>query len=101
MGTAATEGRKAVYSANLGAELIICQCGWTAEAEAEFGIEAIIAGTIDPDRYWIATQDGRGMIAAWHEGESAEAIYYERWSADGSGAHGWIDAESRRITQAG
>lgn len=50
----------------------------------------------------VATQDGRGYIAEWHQGEpSGETVYVEKYSARGLEFHGWVDADSRRIVQAG
>lgn len=93
--------RQAYYSQAIGAEMIVASCGWSKLAAETFGEEAIIAGEIICDRYWTATQDGRSMITQWHEGERAEEIYYERWEAGIGHRHGWIDAESRKITQTG
>jgi hypothetical protein len=105
MGTAAkqeavTTARQRVYCAAIGGEMIVNQCGWSREAEQEFGIEAIIAGEVAAER-WTITQDGRGYIGEWHHGESAEEIYVERWDKQGRVFHGWIDAETRKIVQAG
>lgn len=45
--------------------------------------------------------DGRTWTGEWHSGPEADAVYVERWGADGSGFHGWVDSVSRRIVQAG
>jgi hypothetical protein len=104
MGTAATQEvtttRQRVYCEAIGAEMIVNQCGWSREAEAEFGIDAIIAGEVAAER-WTITQDGRGYIAEWHQGESADAVYVERWEDGGRAFHGWVDVTSRKIVQAG
>jgi hypothetical protein len=51
---------------------------------------------------------GRGCQFAaggWHEGESAEQVYVERYEMRGAAFvrvfHGWIDSESRKLVQAG
>lgn len=88
-----------VYSANICGELIVTQCGWSKAAEAEFGIEAIIAGEVIAET-WTATEDGRGVIAEWATGQEYAGegwIYYER----STGAHGWVGEKSRKIVQAG
>jgi hypothetical protein len=105
MGTAAkqevvTTTRQSVYCEAIGAQMIVCQCGWSREAEQEFGIDAIIAGEVAAER-WTITQDGRSYIAQWHKGESAGAVYVERWEDGGRAFHGWIDVDSRKIVQAG
>lgn len=65
-------------------------------------IESVLAGEAAAIEI-TATQDGRGYIAEWaREGESSgEAVYCERWTAEGRAFHGWIDAASRKIVQAG
>lgn len=65
-------------------------------------IESVLAGEADAIAF-TATQDGRGYIAEWaREGESCgDAIRCERWTQAGREFHGWIDAESRKIVQAG
>lgn len=45
--------------------------------------------------------DGRGVIESWHEGDSDDAVYVEVHRADGSGFHGWVDRDSRRLVQVG
>lgn len=88
-----------VYSENIGGELIVTACSWTREAEAEFGIDAIIAGAVVASE-WTATEDGRGVIAEWAAGSEYAGegwIYYER----SSGAHGWVGEKSRKIVQTG
>lgn len=49
-----------------------------------------------------ATEDGRGVdLTGWHEGAIAGEVYYERYSARGREAHGWVDARTRRLVQSG
>ena len=51
-----------------------------------------------------ATSDGRGIVntGRWHDGDSDDLlVYVERYSARGREFHGWIDATSRRLVQAG
>ena len=46
--------------------------------------------------------DGRSFSTAWHRGpESSESTYVEIRRTDGPSFHGWVDAESREIVQAG
>ena len=51
------------------------------------------------------TADGRAAdLTEWHteaDGAEGEWIYFERIAADGTGSHGWVDAESRKLLQAG
>ena len=48
------------------------------------------------------TADGRGVdLTEWHTGAEGEWIYFERIAADGTGSHGWVDSESRKLLQAG
>lgn len=95
--TVVTGTRQSVYSANIRGELIVCQCGWDAEQEAVYGIDAIVAGDVEATR-WTATQDGRSVIAQWETGAGCgDDVYYERQD----GSHGWIDAVSRKIVQTG
>lgn len=49
----------------------------------------------------IATEDGRGVLSAWHRGPVAGEVYYERYGPEGRTAHGWVDRASRLITQTG
>lgn len=97
-----TGTRQRVFSANLGAELIVAQCGWSAEQEAQFGLDAIIAGEVQATR-WTATRDGRMALTEWAAAgeDSGAAVYYERRFDDGAMAHGWVDADSRKVVQTG
>lgn len=81
-----------------GIELIVNSRGWNAGDDEA----AIIAGELPATRYVLATQDGRHIdIRGWHAGASENEVYYERYSPEGREAHGWIDAETRLLTQAG
>lgn len=58
-------------------------------------------GDDEADRV-VLTTDGWGAITnAWHEGKSRDSVYYERYDATGRVAHGWVDIESRKLTQTG
>ena len=46
--------------------------------------------------------DGRSFSTAWHRGpESDDSTYVEIIRTDGPSFHGWVDAKSRQIVQAG
>lgn len=50
----------------------------------------------------LTSDGGIADVARWHDGSESEWIYYERWNlASGREGHGWVDAESRRLLQAG
>jgi hypothetical protein len=107
MGTSAMRGEavtgtgQRIWSENLGAELQVARCSWSAETARARGTEAIIAGQVAAD-WFVATMDGRAMAAGWHEGlECGQAVYFERYEAGECVSHGWLDAESRQIVQAG
>jgi hypothetical protein len=64
-------------------------------------VDAVIANTIAAESASLSS-DGRTWLSEWHTGaESADAAYVERWTADGRVFHGWVDAQSRKIVQAG
>lgn len=49
-----------------------------------------------------ATSDGRmANTREWHDGDSADSVYVERYSALGREFHGWIDSTSRKLVQVG
>jgi hypothetical protein len=87
--------RAAVYSPNFGGILTIVGKGYPADAD----VREVIAGRATPDRVDLSA-DGRAWVDAWHSGpEAGDAVYVER---HGRGAfHGWVDAVSRRLVQAG
>lgn len=64
--------------------------------------ESVLAGTAVPE-YAELTEDGR--YARWREWEtgpgSGREVYYERWEDGVRVAHGWLDAESRKLVQSG
>jgi len=63
--------------------------------------EQVIRHTVAPEMV-VMTSDGRpAEFNTWHEGTSTDSVYYERWTAAGRIAHGWVDATSRRLVQAG
>ena len=46
--------------------------------------------------------DARGFVVEWHRGpESGQSTYVEIRRRRAHSFHGWVDAESRRIVQAG
>jgi len=48
------------------------------------------------------SSDGRSFLTEWHhEFTSADAVYVEIRRRHGRSFHGWVDAESRKIVQAG
>lgn len=51
----------------------------------------------------VATQDGRGVVLEWHQGESDVDgwVYYERWENGLRLAHGYVDPTTRKIVQSG
>lgn len=80
--------------------LTVVACGWSKQAAEVFGEAAIIAGEICVER-WTGTADGRSYRGEWHTGESTSDVYAERWEQGARVFHGWIDAGSRKIVQAG
>lgn len=63
----------------------------------------VVAGTAVPEAITL-TEDGRSAwVEAWHEeGEDAgDWVRYERWTAEGRVAHGYVHRVSRRLLQAG
>lgn len=73
-------------------------------AQASYGkvdVADVIAGVAAPVEA-IATSDGRHAdLSGWHEGQSSDQIFFERYDARGRVSHGWIDRTSRRLVQAG
>lgn len=65
------------------------------EEAAKIAARAMTVWTGD----WAA--DGGTVGTTWHQGESEEQVYYERYRNGQRTAHGWIDAASRDITQTG
>ena len=79
-----------------GVGLIVRSCSF-----GKVEVEAVLAGEVEPVEI-IATQDGLGYVAEWHDGpETGPAIYVERWCSIGRRFHGFIDPTTRRIVQAG
>lgn len=61
----------------------------------------VIAGKV-PAAGCTATEDGRHAdFGNWHVGDSAGEVYCERYTAEGRVFHGWIDAATRQLVQAG
>ena len=82
------------FSPNLGAELTLVARRWDQP------------GITDPRNlpadHVALSSDGRRWIDGWHTGpESAEAVYVESHIRGGASFHGWVDAVSRRVVQAG
>jgi hypothetical protein len=85
------------YSPNLGAILTVIGRSWPAGTD----VAEVLAGRARADVVRL-TADGRGWYDGWHTGpECGDVVYVELHRADGSGMHGWIDRESRRLVQAG
>lgn len=101
MGTMATvdrgaDGRSRIFSEAIGAELIV-----NAASYGKVDVEAVLSGEAEAIEV-TATQDGRQVIREWQDGAGCgRDVYYERWTTEGRAAHGWVDAESRKIVQAG
>lgn len=85
-----------------GVTLRVNQRSWPAGTD----LDAVLAGTATPDRI-VATSDGRGLAVpfAWHAGDSGAEVYFERYAVEAGElrmvSHGWIDAASRQLVQAG
>lgn len=85
-----------------GIKLTVARRGWAAGT----AIDDITSGAAPAERM-LATQDGRhAQLDQWHEGECSEEVFYERYGLTAAGefarlGHGWIDAETRRLIQAG
>lgn len=72
---------------------------------ASFGIvpvEDVLSG-VAPAIEVLATSDGRGGVRTdcWHDGDSDDLVYVERYSDRGREFHGWIDSTTRRLVQVG
>lgn len=83
-----------------GITLKVAQLGW----DAGTSLEEVEAGALATRL--IATQDGgQALTDQWHSGECTEEVFAERYELRGGifarVFHGWIDAESRQLVQAG
>jgi hypothetical protein len=79
-----------------GMDLLVCQISY-----GKVPYELVERREATPEIVWLS-QDGRAFdTTAWHEGDSAATVYVERWTPLGRAFHGWVDASSRRLVQAG
>ncbi len=85
------------YETGAGPLLTVSRVGY---GDAE--LDRVLDGTADAEVV-ILTEDGRVAITSeWHSGSSERAVYTERWEAGrGRMFHGWVDADSRKLVQAG
>ena len=67
-------------------------------------LDEVLAGTADAEMV-VLTEDGKtAEWQTWHDGPSEDVagwVYYERWTPEGRVAHGYVDATTRRLVQAG
>lgn len=87
------------YSDNLGADLTIVDLRYPIGTTADE-----IARRVVRPEFVTLSRDGRAWIDGWHTGPtspSRDETYVERHTIGGCVFHGWVDAETRRITQAG
>lgn len=85
-----------VFSPNIAADLTVAQLSYGKVELAD-----VLSGAATPTVAWLS-QDGRGFdTSRYHSGPEGESVYVEIHRADGSDFHGFIDADSRLLTQAG
>ena len=85
-----------IYSPNTGGELTVVELSYGIVESA-----AVLDGTAKPIEARVSA-DGRAWSSEWHQGaESGDAVYVERHDITGCVFHGWVDATSRQIVQAG
>ncbi len=64
-------------------------------------VEDAMRGDVPADEVFLSA-DGHSFETAWHHGpESDESVYVEIRRRHDRSFHGWVDAESRKIVQAG
>lgn len=63
-------------------------------------VDTVLLGTAQPLEV-TATSDGMGYLPEWHDGDSDDLVYVERYSPQGREFHGWVDRTSRRLVQVG
>lgn len=86
-----------VKSENWVEPLTVVQKMWPAGTD----LEAIQRGDLPADEVFLSS-DGRAFVMEWHSGpESDDAVYVEVRRRHDRSFHGWVDAESRKIVQAG
>lgn len=91
-------GDRAQVQTGAGVALIVNQVGYGKDAD----LDAIKARTATIETI-VATQDGRGVILDWHQGETdfETWVYYERWAEGVRIAHGYVHPATRKIVQTG
>lgn len=93
-----TMGDRTQVQTGAGVGLLVHRVSYGTEAT-----EADVLARVAQPVQIIATQDGRGVVLEWHEGESdIDAwVYYERWENGLRLAHGYVDPTTRKIVQTG
>lgn len=85
-----------VYRTGFGGELTVNSVSF-----GKVSVESVLDGSAKAIEATL-TEDGRSAATwEWHQGPVSREVYYERWTAEGRVAHGYVDAESRRLVQAG
>jgi len=86
--------------------MCVAQRSWSAELTKGIPDSDLVEfmTMTDPDQV-VLTADGRHAITTeWHQGEIGEIegwVYVERWTELGREFHGYIDAVTRQLIQAG
>lgn len=97
--TAQLRLRDQLYSPNYGADLTVVGLTYPATTT----LDEIERRTVRPEQIMLSA-DGRHWLDAWHrdvDGQLADAVYVEKHTTGGAVFHGWVDARSRRVVQAG
>jgi hypothetical protein len=88
--------RDRVWSPNALADLTVVELSY-----GHVPSEDVLSGRARPIEARLSA-DGRAFDSSrWHEGESSDEVYVERITAAGRAFHGYVDAQSRRLVQAG
>lgn len=84
-----------------GGTLIIASAGYGQIAPNSEEEAAVLRHEADPVSVELS-EDGRGFRTdVWHEGDSSDVVYVERWEEGQRTFHGYVDATSRKLVQVG
>jgi hypothetical protein len=88
--------RGRVWSPNALAELMVVELSY-----GHVSWEDVLSGRARPIEARLSA-DGRAFDSSrWHDGESNDEVYVERLTKAGCAFHGFVDAQSRHLVQAG
>lgn len=66
--------------------------------DGRLAVAAVLHGDTDPHTVTLTT-DGLPVSRLWHQGDSSDQVYAERWTRGALVFAGWVDAASRRLVQ--